>query len=149
MNIFKPFTGISGITFGMHKKAVRAKLNSSYRCFPKSEFEDSPPDHYEDLGFSVQYNASDICEGIEFFNTSNLYYNGINLLELNYPAIRKLFDDVSENKDEDEYGVIYHDLGFSVGNSTQRGLVTSELNDTPDNISTILIFSKDYWKDLT
>jgi hypothetical protein len=133
-NLFIPFKGIQNISFGMHKDAIRKILGESYQSFRRGSSE-STTDFYKDKGLFLLYDKNDLCNAIEFANSSNLYIDSQNIFEFNYSKLVEIYSEKSLNKDvEDGKGVTFLDLGFGVTKI-----------DNIDKIETIIIFSNDYW----
>lgn len=134
-NILRPFEGVDNISFGLKRNKLRTIIEGEYRVIKRNEYADNSSDYYEELGFFIEYSKDDICEAIEYTNTSSLYYNGINLFALKFSELQNKYQSLSSSIElEDEVGVTYHDLGFGV--SFEFGT---------DNIESIIVFSNDYW----
>jgi len=135
-NKFTPFIGIEYIKFGSDRSDVNISINSDSEVFTRNEIAENSTDYYKDLGFFVEYDSNNKCEAIEFTKDSGLLYEGRNLFDLSYSKLRTIYDSISnEMEEEDKLGCTYHDLGFAVSKSTED-----------DNIESVLIFSKNYWR---
>lgn len=135
MNVFLPFEGIDNVRFGMDRLTVRKNINKPYKVFTRNEFASNTTDYFDDLGMFIEYDDNDLCEAIEFADSGSVFYGEMNLFDMGYRELRRHFDPSSSNKEEDDAGVIYHDLGFGVSRSSD-----------PDNaISTVILFSENYW----
>ena len=134
-NVLSPFVGVDNISFGSERNKLREIIESDYKIIKRNEYAENTSDYYEELGFFVEYSKDNICEAIEYTNTSNLFYDGQNLFALKFSALQNKYDSLSSNIElEDEIGVTYHDLGFGV--SCEFGT---------DNIESIIVFSSSYW----
>lgn len=134
-NDFKPFVGIDLISFGSDRNNIRDCLNQNYQEFLRNQFAENTSDFYKELGYFIEYNKENICNAIEFTNESNLYLNDDNLFDYDYDSLRRKFDHLSFDKEEEDgFGVTYYDLGFGVSKVYGQ-----------NKIETIIIFSKEYW----
>lgn len=134
-NKYTPFKGINKIHFGFSGITVREALGLGYTEIKRNAFAENSSDYYESLGFFIEYNIRDLCDAIEFTDSSNLYFDEQNLLSLNYLKLRNKYDNLSsEIEEEAEVGVTYHDLGF--------GLVRAFGSN---KIESMIVFSKEYW----
>ena len=134
-NILRPFEGVDNISFGTERYKLRKIIEGDYKVIKRNEYAENTSDYYEELGFFVEYSKENICEAIEYINTSSLFYNEQNLFVLKFSVLKNKYKSLSSNIElEDEIGVTYHDLGFGV--SCEFGT---------DNIESIIVFSSNYW----
>lgn len=133
-NVFLPFEGIEGISFGMSRDEIRAAINEEYTVFRRNQFSVNSLDYYSDRGLFILYDENNRCNAIEFANTANLFFEGKDLFAFNYSELRNHFDGLSlQKEEEEEIGITYHDLGFGV--NQVFGV---------DQIESIIIFQKGY-----
>ena len=135
--IFYPFKGVETIEFGMTREKIRALLGSDYITFLRNEFSENTSDYYKDLNMFVQYNKDNICNALEFAAYNYLIHEGRNLFDFSYKQLTDRYGILSKEKNiEDEVGVTYYDLGFG---ASKKMFV--------DEIESIIVFSKEYWKE--
>lgn len=134
MNSYIPFQGTYQVHFGMSRTLVHEALGSDYTVIKRNQFAENSSDYYERLGLFIEYNIEGLCEAIEFTDSSNLYFEDQNLLDMSYSELRDKYDSLSTKIEEEEVGVTYHDLGFGL---------TKVFGS--NSIESMIIFSKEYW----
>jgi hypothetical protein len=132
-NHFVPFKGTNRISFGMDRVSIQRLLGNNYRTFLRDESVEITTEYYYEFGILIEYDKNYLCDAIEFTNESSIYFDEENLVVMKYSELRNKFDHLSNQVDVDEFGVIYHDLGFGA----------SIFYDT-DKIEAVIIFSKEY-----
>jgi hypothetical protein len=133
-NHFVPFQGTNRISFGMYRNFIHSLLGNNYKAFLRNEFAEIITEYYYEFGILIEYDKNYLCEAIEFTNESSIYFDEENLVVMKYSELRNKFDHLLNQVDVDEFGVIYHDLGFGA----------SIFYDT-DKIEAVIIFSKEYY----
>lgn len=134
-NVFEPFKGINEISFGMERNEIRKVLGQEYQTFRRNEFAENTSDYYSTLNLFVEYDEYDVCEAIEFTNESNLYFEGSDILKMDYKELINHYGSRSKEMEvEEDISVTFYDLGF--------GATKSENG----KIETIIIFSRTYWQ---
>ena len=126
----KPYERVGTIKFGSNRETVR-KDNGNFKEFRKSRFSKNSTDDFS--SFHVFYNEDDRVEAVEFFRESNLYFHDIQLFTQSYGDLKTRLNALDSNNTEDESGIIYKTLGFSVY--------------SPDGkqVESILVFEKGYY----
>lgn len=135
-NEFKPFVGLYNIKFGIKRSIIRIVLkDEEYKIILRNQFAVNTTDYYPNKFYFIQYDEKDECESIEFTKGSNLYIEECDLFLLSYSHMRLIFDKKSNHIEiEDDVGVTYHDLGFSVTKDVES-----------QGVETVMIFRKGYW----
>lgn len=134
-NEFTAFKGVNEVLFGTSRVHVHEILGSNFTEVTRNQFAANSSDYYEYLGFFIEYNATDLCEAIEFIESSNLYFKDENLLSMSYSELRSKYDNLSSNiEEEEEVGVTYQVLGFGFNKVFGS-----------NDIESIIVFSKEYW----
>ena len=126
----KPYERVGTIKLGSNREMVR-KDNGNFKEFRKSRFSKNSTDDFS--SFHVFYSEDDRVEAVEFFRESNLYFHDIQLFTQSYGDLKARFNALDPNNTEDESGIIYKTLGFSVY--------------SPDGkqVESILVFEKGYY----
>ena len=126
----KPYERVGTIKFGSNRETVR-KANGNFKEFRKSRFSKNSTDDFS--SFHVFYSEDDRVEAVEFFRESNLYFHDIQLFTQSYGDLKTRLNALDSNNTEDESGIIYKTLGFSVY--------------SPDGkqVESILVFEKGYY----
>ena len=126
----KPYERVGTIKFGSNRETVR-KDNGNFKEFRKSRFSKNSTDDFS--SFHVFYSEDDRVEAVEFFRESNLYFHDIQLFTQSYGDLKTRLNALDPNNTEDESGIIYKTLGFSVY--------------SPDGkqVESILVFEKGYY----
>ncbi len=126
----KPYERVGTIKFGSNRETVR-KDNGNFKEFRKSRFSKNSTDDFS--SFHVFYSEDDRVEAVEFFRESNLYFHDIQLFTQSYGDLKTRLNALDSNNTEDESGIIYKTLGFSVY--------------SPDGkqVESILVFEKGYY----
>ena len=126
----EPYEKVGNIKFGSERETVR-KDNGNFKEFRKSCFSKNSTDDFS--SFHVFYSEDDRVEAVEFFRESNLYFHDIQLFSQSYGDLKTRFNALDSNITEDESGIIYKTLGFSV------------YSPDGEQVESILVFGKGYY----
>lgn len=126
----EPYERVGNIKFGSNRETVR-KDNGNCKEFKKSRFSKNSTDDF--ASFHVFYSEDDRVEAVEFFRESNLYFHDIQLFSQSYSDLKARFNALDSNITEDESGIIYKTLGFSV------------YSPDGEQVESILVFEKGYY----
>lgn len=126
----EPYERAGNIKFGSERETVR-KDNGNFKEFRKSRFSKNSTDDFS--SFHVFYSEDDRVEAVEFFRESNLYFHDIQLFSQSYSDLKARFNALDSNITEDESGIIYKTLGFSV------------YSPDGEQVESILVFEKGYY----
>ena len=126
----EPYERVGNIKFGSERETVR-KDNGNFKEFRKSRFSKNSTDDF--ASFHVFYSEDDRVEAVEFFRESNLYFHDIQLFSQSYGDLKTRLNALDSNITEDESGIIYTTLGFSV------------YSPDGEQVESILVFEKGYY----
>ncbi len=126
----EPYERVDNIKFGSERETVR-KDNGNFKEFRKSRFSKNSTDDF--ASFHVFYSEDDRVEAVEFFRESNLYFHDIQLFSQSYSDLKARLNALDSNITEDESGIIYKTLGFSV------------YSPDGEQVESILVFEKGYY----
>ena len=126
----EPYERVGNIKFGSERETVR-KDNGNFKEFRKSRFSKNSTDDFS--SFHVFYSEDDRVEAVEFFRESNLYFHDIQLFSQSYSDLKARFNALDSSIREDESGIIYKTLGFSV------------YSPDGEQVESILVFEKGYY----
>lgn len=126
----EPYEKVGNIKFGSERETVR-KDNGNFKEFRKSRFSKNSTDDFS--SFHVFYSEDDRVEAVEFFRESNLYFHDIQLFSQSYSDLKARLNALDSNITEDESGIIYKTLGFSV------------YSPDGEQVESILVFEKGYY----
>lgn len=126
----EPYERAGNIKFGSERETVR-KDNGNFKEFRKSRFSKNSTDDFS--SFHVFYSEDDRVEAVEFFRESNLYFHDIQLFSQSYGDLKTRLNALDSNITEDESGIIYKTLGFSV------------YSPDGEQVESILVFGKGYY----
>lgn len=126
----EPYERVGNIKFGSERETVR-KDNGNFKEFRKSRFSKNSTDDF--ASFHVFYSEDDRVEAVEFFRESNLYFHDIQLFSQSYSDLKARLNALDSNITEDESGIIYKTLGFSV------------YSPDGEQVESILVFGKGYY----
>ena len=126
----EPYERVGNIKFGSERETVR-KDNGNFKEFRKSRFSKNSTDDF--ASFHVFYSEDDRVEAVEFFRESNLYFHDIQLFSQSYGDLKTRLNALDSNITEDESGIIYKTLGFSV------------YSPDGEQVESILVFEKGYY----
>lgn len=126
----EPYERAGNIKFGSERETVR-KDNGNFKEFRKSRFSKNSTDDFS--SFHVFYSEDDRVEAVEFFRESNLYFHDIQLFSQSYSDLKARLNALDSNITEDESGIIYKTLGFSV------------YSPDGEQVESILVFGKGYY----
>ena len=120
---------VGDIEFGNERNLIRS-IFKEFKEFKKSKFSKNTTDDFEIC--HVYYNIDNKCEAVEFFNESEIIFNEINLFDLNYSDVQKMFSKLDTNLITNSYEITSKEIGISISFSDRK----------PE---TILVFSEGYF----
>ena len=120
---------VGDIEFGNERNLIRS-IFKDFKEFKKSKFSKNTTDDFEIC--HVYYNIDNKCEAVKFFNKSEIIFKEINLFDLNYSDVQKMFSKLDTNLITNSYEITSKEIGISISFSDRK----------PE---TILVFSEGYF----
>ncbi|GEM_PF-2855440 len=126
--------GTEEIKFGSTRQVVRGILGNDFKEFIRNEFAENSSDFYSEKNVFVEYDASNVCDALEFSRGAKVEYLDKRLFEFSYSGLVDFFIGISTNFDQDDFGATFYDLGFGASKNSET-----------DEIETVILFSSSYW----
>jgi hypothetical protein len=136
---FTPFVGFGDIKFGATRTAVIALLNAEYQQVFFSSDSKRFCDHYDTLGFKVEYGVDLTVISIETFNDMGFPFQFMkkNLTPMSFAKLERFFKKIDSKVEPFSIGFYAPILGISV--------CFSDFQDFPDEqTQSFCMIRKDY-----
>jgi hypothetical protein len=136
---FIPYQSFGSINFGDKLDEVRKRLNAVYSQVYFSPESNIFHDYYDDLGFKIEYDATNTVLSVETFNDMNfpVKFLGKNLTSLTYSQLEHFFKENDPNVEPFSIGFYSPKFGISI--------CFENFEDSPDETTTSFhIVRKDY-----
>jgi hypothetical protein len=113
---FTPFVGFGDIKFGAKCADVRLLLNAPHQSVFFDENDKRFCDHYDTLGFKVEYDADLTVLSIETFNDMGLPFQFMkkNLTSMSYAKLERFFKKIDPKVEPFSIGFYAPSWGISV-----------------------------------
>lgn len=136
--LIKPGEGVGPVEFGMSPEEARYALGEGWVSFKRTPVSEYPCDYFESLGVFVYYTASAQVEAVEFTDSAEVMYEGVNLLQMPFDKLKDLLQKKERGLEVEVDGITAYDLGI--------GVYAPLAAEEPATKSTsIIVFEKGYY----
>jgi hypothetical protein len=141
--VFTPFIGFGDIKFGANRNEVIALLNAEYVQIRHNPEDKRFCDHYDTLGFKVEYGEDLTVISIETFNDMGLPFHFMkkNLTSMSYEKLERFFKKIDPKVEPHDIGFYAPSMGITV--------CFSDFQDFPDEQTQSFCMIKKYYMNLT
>ncbi len=110
---FIPYSNIGPIRFGMTKNEILLLFpGENYEEFYRGDEDPAPTGVIDRLGIFICYDEAMTCEALEFTQSAEFIFEGVNLFEQTYANIKNIIGRYDAEFEEDESGFTSYKLGL-------------------------------------